>query len=63
MLNCRQATQLLSERLDRELTTKEKLALKMHTAMCTACRRFGQQVEEISHISKIYTQKNNDSEK
>lgn len=63
MLNCRQATQLLSERLDRELTTKEKLALKMHTTICSACRRFGQQVEEISHISKIYTGKNSDSEK
>jgi predicted anti-sigma-YlaC factor YlaD len=59
MLNCKQATRLLSERLDRPLNTKEKFALAMHTSMCTACRRFGKQVEEISEISKIYTQKEN----
>lgn len=54
MLSCKQATQLLSERLDRPLGTKEKVAVTMHTTMCPACKRFGKQVEEMSKISKAY---------
>jgi predicted anti-sigma-YlaC factor YlaD len=54
MLNCKQATQLLSERLDRSLQTKEKVAVTLHTTMCPACRRFGKQLEEMSNISKAY---------
>jgi predicted anti-sigma-YlaC factor YlaD len=54
MLNCKQATQLLSERLDRSLDTKEKISLSLHTTMCPACRRFGKQMEEISNLSKGY---------
>jgi predicted anti-sigma-YlaC factor YlaD len=57
MMNCKQATQLLSEKLDRTLSTKEKLALRMHIAMCSACRKFGHQMEDIHHISKCYMKK------
>ncbi|WP_458768702.1 zf-HC2 domain-containing protein [Vibrio sp. RC27] len=57
MLSCKEATQLLSERLERPLDAKEKVALTLHTAMCPGCRRFGNQMEEISNISKAYLQK------
>jgi predicted anti-sigma-YlaC factor YlaD len=59
MLSCKQATQLLSERLDRTLETKEKVAVTLHTTMCPACRRFGKQVEKISSISKAYLKREN----
>ena len=54
MLNCRQASQLLSERQDRPLTLSEKLSLNLHTGLCTPCRRFGKQVEQLSTLAKQY---------
>lgn len=58
MLNCRKATQLLSERQDRPLQISEKLSLSLHTGMCPACRRFGQQMATLSELSKQYRQYN-----
>jgi len=55
MMNCKQATQLLSEKLDRSLGKKEKIALYFHTTMCGSCKNFSNQMEELRNISKIYT--------
>lgn len=54
MLNCRQATQLMSESQDRPLTGGEKLALKLHTLMCKGCRNFEQQLPVIRRIARRY---------
>jgi predicted anti-sigma-YlaC factor YlaD len=43
MLNCREATRLLSDRLDQPLSRRQRLALMLHTLMCNACRNFGKQ--------------------
>jgi predicted anti-sigma-YlaC factor YlaD len=63
MLNCKQATQMLSEKLDRPLSTKEKLSLGMHTSMCLPCRQFGKQMQELRFMSKRYTRGESESEK
>lgn len=55
MMNCKQATRLLSESQDRSLTTKEKMTLKLHITLCSACRRFGQQMHQIRALSKAYS--------
>jgi hypothetical protein len=44
MLNCRQATQLLSEDQDRLLTRRERLALRLHTLLCASCANFRKQM-------------------
>lgn len=44
LLNCKQATHLLSEALDRPLDLKERLELKLHLKLCTGCRRYQQQM-------------------
>ena len=54
MLNCHQATQLLSEKMDRPLNIKENMSLVLHTSMCSACRNFGNQMDEIRNISRNY---------
>ncbi len=54
MMNCKQATQLLSEKLDRPLNVKEKVALGVHTAICVSCRRFSHQMKILRFISKSY---------
>lgn len=55
MIKCKQATQMLSEKLDRPLSAKEKINLAMHMTMCTPCRQFGKQMELIRDLSKSYT--------
>ena len=34
MMNCKDATRLMSERYERTLSLRERLSLKVHTAMC-----------------------------
>ena len=44
MLTCKQASQLLSQSLDRPLTRGERLRLRFHLLICQICKRFGQQI-------------------
>ena len=44
MMNCRQATRLMSEELDRPLTWRERLALRLHTLMCGGCHQYREQM-------------------
>ncbi len=43
-LRCKQAHQLLSEQQDRELGKIEKVALRMHLAICHSCQNFSGQM-------------------
>ena len=54
MLTCCQATQLLSEKQDRQLLLKEQSGLQFHLMLCRSCRRFGKQMKTISELSKAY---------
>ncbi len=45
MLNCKEASRLMSQRQDRELSVGERLALRMHLALCGPCVRVSEQVE------------------
>lgn len=62
MMNCKQATRLLSDSQERQLTFSEKVTLTMHTAMCSGCRNFGKQMGIIRSISQEYShvEKNNE---
>ncbi|SHO56099.1 zf-HC2 domain-containing protein [Vibrio quintilis] len=63
-MNCKQATRLLSEQMERPLSAKEIIALRVHTAMCVGCRRFGIQMKDLRDISKGYVNgENNNPEK
>jgi len=53
MISCEQASRLLSERLDRTLTRRERLALGMHLAMCRACLRFRRQVGFLHRACRV----------
>lgn len=56
MLNCREATQLLSEAQDRELGRGEKLSLRFHTLLCRACANFGIQMVVLGDLSRRYAE-------
>lgn len=44
MLSCKDANRLASEKLDRDLTLRERMALRAHLLMCVGCARFEQQL-------------------
>ena len=54
MMQCKQATQLASESLDRTLRTGEKLELNLHLAICSGCRNFYRQMSALREIAREY---------
>lgn len=54
MMNCKKATRLLSEQLDRKLTLRERVALSIHLSMCSGCRNFSKQMDVIRGFCKSY---------
>lgn len=44
MMNCKDATHLMSEALDRPLGRGERLRLRVHLLFCSGCRAFRQQM-------------------
>lgn len=54
MMNCKQATRLISESQDRPLSLPERMTLKMHVMMCTGCKNFSLQIPFLSQAMKTY---------
>jgi len=44
MLSCKEVTRLLSHAQDRPLALGERVKLRLHLAVCTACTRFERQL-------------------
>jgi len=45
MLSCKESARLLSQRMDRDLAFGERVALRVHLAICRGCRNAGAQFE------------------
>lgn len=45
MINCKEATQLISQGQERTLSLAERLALKLHFLICEGCRASERQFE------------------
>lgn len=43
--SCKEATRLITERLDRELTFAERIGLRFHLAICAACPKVARQID------------------
>jgi Putative zinc-finger len=43
LLNCKEATRLVSQGLDRRLGLAERLALRLHLLICDGCTNFSKQ--------------------
>jgi len=53
-LRCEEASQLISDSLDRDLTAVERWALRVHTLACRPCRRLLRQLQTMRElVSKI----------
>jgi len=44
MMNCKQATALISQAQDRPLSRRERLALRLHTLICKGCNNYNRQL-------------------
>ena len=55
MLSCKHTTRLLSEALDRPLSGRERLALRLHLVFCRGCRAFRQQFNFLRRASRAFT--------
>jgi hypothetical protein len=44
MLDCRHASQLLSQSMDRRLSFRQRMMLRFHLMMCDACTQFSRQL-------------------
>jgi len=45
MLTCKEVSHLVSQGLDRKLGFGERVALRLHLAICAGCANFGKQME------------------
>lgn len=52
MLNCKQASELVSKSLDQPLPWSQRLSLKFHLLMCKYCTRFLKQMRAIQQTIK-----------
>lgn len=57
MITCKQASQLLSQSLDRQLSWRERLVLRFHLLLCDACKRFARQIVLLGNTVKQVFQK------
>lgn len=56
MISCKKATELLDKRSVLQLSVREKIALKLHIAICAACKRYKKQSQFIEKILKSNSQ-------
>ena len=61
MMNCQQATKLMSESQDRSLLLPEKLGLKFHLMVCSGCKNFSVQLPFLRQVMKAYAQGQDES--
>lgn len=54
MLNCKEATRLISESQERKLSLLEKMPLKFHVMMCAGCKNFSQQIPFLSQAMRAF---------
>jgi predicted anti-sigma-YlaC factor YlaD len=54
MLNCHNATRLMSEKLDRKLGLQESIRLRIHLMMCKGCSNFDEQMESLRQLTRAY---------
>lgn len=54
MISCKKASRLMSEGMDRRLSLKETINLKMHLLMCGACTQVLKQLKGLRRLLRAY---------
>jgi hypothetical protein len=53
MMNCREVTQLLSERLDRDLPWRQRIGIYLHFIICRYCVRYWRHLSYIRRLIRL----------
>jgi len=56
MISCEKATFLMEKKKLIRLSWMERIQLRLHKSMCTACRMYGKQSRVLDHLLKKYFQ-------
>jgi hypothetical protein len=62
MLNCKEATRLMSQEQDRELTLGERVALRYHTMLCIGCTNYRKHMRVLRKAAERFRKGMFDSE-
>lgn len=54
MMTCEEATQLMSESLDRKLPVGKRIGLRIHLFMCRLCPKFWRQLLLLKNATDLY---------
>ena len=57
MMNCRKATELLSQAQEHPLSWRQKMPLKLHLALCSACKNFSQQMLFLRQAARTFAKR------
>ncbi len=52
MLNCKQASELMSQAMDAKLPMGKRLSLRLHVLMCRGCNNFSHQISFLRKAAK-----------
>ena len=56
-LSCKEASRLLSQSMDREMTVGELARLRLHLTLCDACRNFERQMKQLrAAVARLFQQ-------
>lgn len=53
-VTCKEVSRMLSRMQDHPLSTRERLRLRLHLAICTACSRFAKQIKFVRTALRAY---------
>ena len=56
MMNCREATELCSEEMERSLRLREQMSLGAHLMMCSGCTNFRKQMKTLRQVMQAYVE-------
>lgn len=62
LLSCKETTRLLSQGEDRRLTFGERVALRVHLAICNGCRNVGAQLRFLRHAVQALSRDGDEKE-
>jgi len=58
MMNCKSATRMASDAMERDLSLKERILLRLHVLMCSGCHNFAEQMNILRNIGRSYAKGN-----
>lgn len=61
MTTCKETTALASRAMDERLPLPDRLAMRLHLAVCNNCARFAQQLQEMRRQFRIETSDKDDA--